>query len=86
MVPLLFGGNRGLVCRRVLKNHIIPSREGYSEPVFFSTFAPQKADGIIRRQQIKMVSRFYHISIRFLNKICDFHAWGAASQRFYAIA
>lgn len=36
----------------------------------------RKSAGI---KKVRMKIRFYHISIRYQNKIHDFHAWGVAA-------
>lgn len=43
--------------------------------LFFVPLHPQ----ISRKKKIRMKIRFYHIAIRYQNKIHDFHAWGVAA-------
>lgn len=45
---------------------------------YVSDFVPLHPQ-ISRKKKVRMKIRFYHIAIRYQNKIHDFHAWGVAA-------
>ena len=61
--------------QKSLKNIIFPYIQGHNLPVFFHNFANR-----IRKAGIKMKLKYYQISIRYENKMHDFHGWGVAVQ------
>ena len=61
--------------QKSLKNIIFPYIPGHNLPVFFHNFANR-----IRKASIKMKLKYYQISIRYENKMHDFHGWGVAVQ------